>query len=271
MARIILSFLLVLSSSLAWSQAASGIVVYQSARQTDFKIKSEKVNADQKKQIQQMMAQYFQKEYELRFTPTKSYYREKEKLQKEGQMHFGGFAGMFGSTSERYKDLQKDTTLAYREFFGRAFRVGSPLPDYAWKLSQEQKLIGSYTCYKATIESEVEKETLTLAAGEMKDTTVIDTQRIVAWYTPQIPVSHGPGNYHGLPGLILEVHDDGLTLLAKSVTLNPAEEVNPTPPSEGKPLTEEEYAEMRKEKLQEMQEMYQRPGGGGGFRMTLPD
>jgi GLPGLI family protein len=26
-----------------------------------------------------------------------------------------------------------------------------------------------------------------------------------AWYTPQIPVSNGPRNYHGLPGLIMEV------------------------------------------------------------------
>jgi len=254
-------------------QAVSGIVVYQSARQTDFELKSQEVAPAQKKQIKQMMQQYFQKEYTLRFTPTESYYREQEKLQKEGQLNLGGFAGMFGSSSERYKNLSTDTTIAYREFFSRKFRVGSKPPSYQWKLTQEQKSIGRYTCYKATIEKEVERQTMTMRDNELSDTTVIDTQRIEAWYTPQIPVSNGPSIYHGLPGLILEVHDDGLTLLAKSVTLNPKEPVAPTPPNEGKPVTEAEYNTIRKKKLQEMKEMYQGQGGGKGSRMkfTIPD
>ena len=32
-----------------------------------------------------------------------------------------------------------------------------------------------------------------------------EVETITAWYTPQIPVSHGPAEYGGLPGLILEL------------------------------------------------------------------
>lgn len=272
MRHFFLSICFLAASFLLKGQAVSGIVVYQSARQTDLELKSAEIAPAQEKQIKQMMQQYFQKEYELRFTPTESYYREKEKLQKEGQMNFGGFAGMFGSSSERYKNLSTDTTIAYREFFSRKFRVGSQPSSYQWKLTQEQKSIGRYTCYKATIEKEVERQTMTMQEGELTDTTVIDTQRTEVWYTPQIPVSNGPSIYHGLPGLILEVHDDDLTLLAKSVTLNPEEQVQPAPPSEGKAVTEEEYNTIRREKLKEMKEMYQgRGGSGGSMKFTIPD
>ena len=44
---------------------------------------------------------------------------------------------------------------------------------------------------------------------------------ISAWYTPQIPVSAGPGNYHGLPGLILEVNDGSETVICSKIVINP--------------------------------------------------
>ena len=40
---------------------------------------------------------------------------------------------------------------------------------------------------------------------ETKTIDVPKTIDIVAWYTPQIPVSHGPAEFGGLPGLILEL------------------------------------------------------------------
>ena len=43
---------------------------------------------------------------------------------------------------------------------------------------------------------------------------------ITAWYSPEIPVSQGPENYWGLPGLILEVNDGKTTILCSKVVLN---------------------------------------------------
>ena len=46
---------------------------------------------------------------------------------------------------------------------------------------------------------------------------------VEAWYTPQIPVGHGPAEYWGLPGLILEVSAGNTTMLCSKIVMNPAE------------------------------------------------
>jgi len=42
---------------------------------------------------------------------------------------------------------------------------------------------------------------------------------IIAWYTPQIPVPQGPGEYFGLPGLILEIQADRTSILCSKIVL----------------------------------------------------
>ena len=54
----------------------------------------------------------------------------------------------------------------------------------------------------------------------------METITITVWYTPQIPVNTGPGNYQGLPGLILEVNDGTETVICSKIVLNPKDEVN---------------------------------------------
>ena len=39
---------------------------------------------------------------------------------------------------------------------------------------------------------------------------------IIAWYTLDIPISNGPGNYHGLPGLIVEIDCEMFNFCLKS-------------------------------------------------------
>lgn len=61
---------------------------------------------------------------------------------------------------------------------------------YKWKITQEQKTILGYTCTKAIHSS--------IAPNGNENITE-------AWFTFSIPVSAGPDNYIGLPGLILAV------------------------------------------------------------------
>lgn len=61
--------------------------------------------------------------------------------------------------------------------------------DFNWIITEEKKKIGEYICYKATIKN-------------------FRGRNYEAWFTYDIPVPTGPWKFHGLPGLILEVHDD---------------------------------------------------------------
>ena len=88
---------------------------------------------------------------------------------------------------------------------------------------------------------------------------------VTAWYTPQIPVNQGPGEYWGLPGLILEVSSGRTTILCSKIVINPEEKEEIKVPSKGKEVTQKEYSDIMKKKIEEMQEMYG-GRGRGNFR-----
>jgi hypothetical protein len=82
----------------------------------------------------------------------------------------------------------------------------------------------------------------------------IPMTQIVAWFTPQIPVSHGPSEYWGLPGLILEVSAGDTTMLCSKIVLNPKETVVIEAPSNGKEINKEDYQLTVNEKMQEFRD-----------------
>ena len=86
-------------------------------------------------------------------------------------------------------------------------------------------------------------------------------KKIIAWYTPQIPIQTGPDEYWGLPGLILELKSGKTTMLCSKIVLNPKDEVEINIPSKGKSVGRDEYKKIVMDKVNEMQEMY-----GGGRR-----
>jgi Protein of unknown function (Porph_ging). len=75
-----------------------------------------------------------------------------------------------------------------------------------------------------------------------------------AWYTPQIPVTNGPGIYQGLPGLILEINDGTTTIVCTEVILNPKEKINITPPKKGKKVNQATFVKIKRKKSEEMLE-----------------
>ena len=82
----------------------------------------------------------------------------------------------------------------------------------------ETKFIGIYECRKA-IFKETYTEDVFNEFGQFEAKTKERTT--TAWYTMQIPISNGPLDFGGLPGIILEINDGELTLVCTRVTLNP--------------------------------------------------
>ena len=73
-----------------------------------------------------------------------------------------------------------------------------PFDKYNWKITSESKQIGKYTCRKATGSY----------SKEMHDEGLV-TIPVTAWFAPQLPFPYGPMGFDGLPGLILEVTEEG--------------------------------------------------------------
>jgi len=67
-------------------------------------------------------------------------------------------------------------------------------------------------------------------------------------------VGHGPGEYWGLPGLILEVSAGNTTMICSKVVVNPKEVINIKAPSKGKEITKAAYKETIIGKMKEMRD-----------------
>ena len=107
---------------------------------------------------------------------------------------------------------------------------------------------------KSAEESEEEKADKTVFLGEAKKA------KIIAWYAPEIPVSHGPGAYWGLPGLILEVNDGVTTLLCSKIVLNSKDKTEIKAPKKGKKVSAAEYRKIEEEKAKEFEQQHEQDG-----------
>jgi GLPGLI family protein len=254
------------------------------------------MSPERKKQIQERMKSFLEKEYILTFNKTESIYKEDEKLEAPGGGRgFGGFgASMTGGP--KYKNVKTKEVIQDQEFFGKQFLIKDELKDLEWKMGTETKQIGQYMCFKATAiktvdefdwrsmrrrgrdrgndekkEGETAKDSTktgdeaSTSDDPLSEIEVPKTIEVVAWYTVQIPINQGPDNYWGLPGLILEINADRTTILCTKIVMNPEEKDDIDKPEKGKEVTQAEYNETVKKKMEEMREMYGgRRGGRGG-------
>jgi len=179
------------------------------------------------------------------------------------------FEGGSGSSEEFYKNLNEQRITNKKELMGKVFLIKDNFIEYDWELTGETKNIGIYTCYKAVFEKEEDTIELDFVDGEMQEINKTKKTTVIAWYTPNIPISNGPGNYGGLPGLILEVNDDGLTIVCTEVVLNPSETIVIKAPSKGKQVTQKKFEEISIEKSKELMNRFKSRDGGGAFEIQI--
>ncbi|MEM8927597.1 MAG: GLPGLI family protein [Bacteroidota bacterium] len=219
----------------------------------------------QKKQIKDRLKNRLEKTYILNFNKEASVFNEEEKLDA-----MSGATDSWGKNfarGEQYKNVKEDALVQTQEFYGKRFLVKDKLQTFNWNMGSETKQIGQYMCFKASALVPTDELTwfdfswgkLRRQQAQLTDSTntgvpEIDMTQVVAWYTPQIPVSHGPAEYWGLPGLILEVNAGNTTMLCSKIVINPDEELKIEAPDKGKVISKSAYQTTVMGKMKEMME-----------------
>ncbi|HPF12011.1 MAG TPA: GLPGLI family protein [Flavobacteriaceae bacterium] len=272
------------------AQNISGKAYYQSKTTVDMdRVGPPDMSEDMKKQMKERMKKHLEKTFILTFQGKESIYEEEEALDTgEGNRGFGMMVSSF-TPGEQYKNLETQQLLEAREFFGKQFLVSDSIPQMDWQIGKESKQIGQYLAIKATAIKAVnpnnfrmmrrrddrQEKATEMVKDSLKEKDPLDNFEIpkevlvTAWFTPQIPIQNGPGEYGGLPGLILELNVDRTTILCSKIVLNTKEAMEIKPPSKGEKVTREAFDAVVKKKTDEMRENFRGGDGkrkGGGFR-----
>lgn len=231
-----------------------------------------KMSEQQKKEVASRLKNRLEKTYILTFNREESIYKEEDMLDA-----ISGATDSWGKNftpGHQYKNIKTNEFIQNQEFYGKVFLVKDTLSSIKWVMGNETKQIGNYTCFKATckrptfdlswynfswseLRSQTERENDTVIKKKEHPNKVednnenLDMIEVVAWYTPMIPVSQGPSDYRGLPGLILEVSAGNTTLLCNKIVLNPGEKELIKAPKKGKEVSKKEYKVIITEKMKE--------------------
>ena len=271
--------------SLQAQDTFQGKAIYQTKTKLEVDFSGSGIPADRIKMIEERMKSQMERAYELNFNKTASIYKEEEQLETAGGP--GGMRMMMIGGSGRgayYKNIQTKKSATESEFSGKNFLIKDDLKSYEWKMEQETKMIGQNLCFKATTVIDMPARNMQIQFGRRAQNRDNEEEEekepegpkmeptiVTAWYTMEIPVGHGPGDYWGLPGLILEVNYQNTSILCTKIIMNPKDKKEIVEPTKGKVVTQEEYETILREKMEEMRERMQneRQKGGSGHRIMI--
>ena len=259
-------FLMIYSIS---AQEFSGSATYKTHRKSSIELDSTTMAANPgiQKQLEVQMRKMFQKTYILDFTKSESMFKQKQELDGPKVPKSNGaiimIGGMAGGTDVLYKNIKEKRMANKTDLMGKIFLIKDNLVSYDWELTGETKNIGNYTCYKAVFEKEEESIEIKMIDGEVKEEKGIKKRTIIAWYTTDIPISNGPKNYGGLPGLILEVNDGNETIMCSELVLNPSKTIDIKEPTKGKQVSRKKFSEISLEKTKAMMNRFRSRDGKG--------
>ncbi len=270
MTKIIFISSFLLMSFLAEAQEFQGKAEYFWKRIS--KKKTEKVQSDKKepidpefeKEVQEAVKRASEKQYVLTFNKSESLYEEEKSLEKPKNNSDGISVSItYVTAGNKYLNTKELSSIVEDNIFGKEFLIVEPLVKPDWKLINETKKIGDYNCFKAELvipvsdkqkqdyEDFLKRDAKKPALFKMNNP---EDKVVAVWYTPEIPVSLGPDNYWGLPGLILEVNDGTNILLCSKVTLSNKEKAKIKVPNTGEKVTQKKFDEIRKKKEDSMKD-----------------
>lgn len=110
-----------------------------------------------------------------------------------------------------------------------------------WEITSESKMINGYKCFKVNF-----SKTQTMLGKEY-------TNKAIAWFCPDIPVSFGPAEFSGLPGLIFQLQANEYSFVLKNITFESNLKISV--PTSGKEMTLDEYLKLSTENMEKLKEM----------------
>lgn len=264
--------LFIFSLACTYAQNTSGIVTYEEFMTFGNELNFEESNADKKesgvdadfkRQLIEQLKKPQQRQFTLLFDNHLSKFQAVEKVEndipRDGIVIRVEKGNSFGY---KIKNVKEGWYIELADVFSKEFTIKDDLEKMNWTITDETKNIGDYLCIKATRnipvnEEERKKYQEDLEIYNKKGTGLFKPvepkeREIVAWFTPQIPIGHGPEEFYGLPGLILEVKDQNITYLASKIQLNPKDKVSIKVPNTKKAISKKEFDKIQKEKFDSM-------------------
>lgn len=226
--------------NICWSQEYNALVTYKASLNSEEfynrLIQNENIDEARKNVQLDLLNAEFPINFLLLIKGSESLFIAEQSLEEKVQSGLGmNRTGMVARDFNTYYRNIKTGENFYQCYFTKDILV--QLSEIKWEITKETKKIGEYICYKA-IGNTNEKQVY--GYGYLEPT--------IAWFSPEIPIPFGLQNFHGLPGLILELtvnHQDGIVLYeAIKIELNSTDKIKIRKPVGRKMIPEGEYAEL---------------------------
>ncbi|MGV3559687.1 GLPGLI family protein [Larkinella arboricola] len=239
----ILLLILLLSAFPTIAQKLEGVVTYD--RTQDYvKIMSRMsfLSLDQKERMKAT-----NKNYSSRPTQMVLYFNEDQSLYTNADEYWRSEDGRWSYRNSDYtirRDFKQETKSDVIEMLGKTYIIEDSLPTPKWKILNQLKDIAGHICMKAETEDPVKE------------------QKVVAWFAQDIPVSAGPEQYYGLPGLILELdlNDGDVVVTATKIELRDvAKELTANKKIKGKKIKTSDYDKIVKDHIQSSMKAQENP------------
>lgn len=225
-------------------------------------------------QMRAYMPEFRTSKHELLFSDSASIYRmvpedEMPETNEGGVRMVVRFGGL--DADELYKNFSQNLSIRQTDVGAKTYIIQDSIKPQQWKLANETKTILGFTCRKA-ITTQKQRivgsfRTINTTNGVSDTTKSTKTEpqekevEVVAWYAEDLLSPVGPENNGGLPGVILQLNvNDGETVFTAIELKKEANKKTVKPPTKGKKITNQEYAKLMQEMMENMQQ-------GGGNRM----
>jgi GLPGLI family protein len=253
MKKILFTLTAFLLATIIFAQQKEGKVVYERATKMQ-------VHINDNDQVAQNLPQTRIDKFELLFANSQILWHISDEQTPEDDNGGGGGGVQIrmiggGTDDISFYDLTHGTSTEQRDMFERKFIINDSIHKLNWKLTGESKTVLNHVCQKAIAQRIGTRMIMNMDNGKVDRKEVSDTSAIVVWFTADIPVAAGPGEYQGqLPGLILEADINNGRQLFKAIEISPkADFASIKEPKNGKKVTRDQFKKETEKMMDEMQ------------------